>query len=301
MCALIHNAKQIDNVTRNEIIQIQNAVYELNSIVHAENDRYDFEGYRENISELNNKISRFNGIQYYGAIQNGRIKDAGQLLPIFEQLLEQPCINAICKIRGAHDVFVTYRIREIGFHELLKKQIQLQSIYARLKGSVSKLAYCVFENSKMPIDGRYCFGISSIGRNPYEHNPLNEITDDEIRLESTKTILGVKKILSAILKAICGDDIKPISSKITRTFIAEVCIGQKVNVLIDDLFLAYHYNKSGIDWAIANGKMGNSGISRHVSWCSYRTKENDCIFLGQRCHSSVDCAFYRCSKQNVGK
>lgn len=295
MSSLLTCSNCIPEDIRNDIIALQDTVSVINSLMEA--DKFS-EEWAEKRRALNVQIKEFNRKQLIKGLFGSEIKDTTKLLPLY--IGNHTCIQATQKVSMSiksieSTVFITYRKRIIGFNELFKAQTNLCTQYRIFYGRMIALSCCVFENACVAVDGKYVYGRKGPGgKNPYQSSLIRISTEERIVSADVNSISKIKKYLTQVFISICGDDIAPITGKMVRTFITGVCFKLSVEELIDKVFMMYVNNKLNIkrnDDEISISEI--AGISRHVSWCTYRTTGKHCTLLDQPCHASVDCAFYR--------
>lgn len=275
---------------RNEVSVLQNMVYEINDLQKAGNIT-NWKSWGDKRVRLDEMISKFNRKQILQIKHNSSIDDSHQLLPLY--LENQTYIQATQKVSqgySAYNVFITYQSKMLGFSDFFRSQYRLTNKYHQMWCCFSAMAYHIFEYTKEQNYGKYLFNLG--GANPYSDERFCSLIGYKITESHINTIGGIKKCLTDVFHAICGDDIAPITGKIARCFILGICTKQTIEELIDVVFLTYVYIKKKITFD--ENKIDLSyGISRHVAWCCFRGKNKECVLLGQPCHASVDCTFYR--------
>lgn len=304
MSFILNSSKSISDDIRKDIISLQDMVNEINNLssMNFKEFRNISNLWSQKMNLLNVRIKEFNNMQMAKVMHNHRISDTNKLLPLY--LNANTCIQAtqkissVCNNNEMYHNFITYRNRLIGFSEFFRSQYKLSNKYILFRNSFMSLSHCVFENTREPVENKYIYGIPGPGGlNPYS-NPRSSIINNKIEKTTVASISSIKKYLTHIFVAICGDNIAPITGKIARCFIAGVCAKKSVETLIDNVFLGYLYEKNKISW-YEYAVDYTRGVSRHVAWCTYRTKGKHCILLDQPCHSSVSCAFYK--ESNIKK
>lgn len=291
MLNLLSSIPFVKSELKADVEALQNMVYEINDLQIADTIAMtDWSCWDKKRRMLERKISDFNEKQFVESKRNSEIDSSLKLLPLY--LENHTYIKATQKIsKGSKsNVFITYQEKTLGFSEFFRSQYQLYNKYAKMRNCFSALAFCIYENAE-----EHCYGnilVSFERENPYQYVLHSSLIGYEIKKESVNNIGKVKRCLTDIFLSICGDDIAPITGKIARRFILGICMKESVEALIDAVFLTYVYIKKGVTFN--EFKIDISyGISRHVAWCCYRGKNKECILLGQPCHASVDCAFYR--------
>jgi len=300
MNVILSTSPFIPDEIRDEVINLQEQVYAINEI-GGTFDRYSSNHceWSERRSKLLKNVETFNNIQMEKALCGSAMKETSLLLATYER--SYSCIQATAKTSKGykeHNVFVTYRRRIVGFSEFFRAQHALYNQYSMLRKYFSSLSYCVFENSKKPIDGKYLFGLPGFHeKNPYTFYRTTTLTDKQIEPDKVVSIRVVKDYIFSAFKALFGDDLAPVSSRIVRGYLWNTLNKSSVESLIDLVFITYIFTKKNIDWGGIDFKPEHF-VSRHVSWCTNRRGNKECMLLDQPCHSSTDCAFYR--EKNTG-
>lgn len=295
MSIMLSSIPFITDDVRSSVATLQDMVYEINSLLkNGEIIKGEFSAWSQKRTLLDETIKSFNCQQISKVKRNSSLTDTQQLLPMYLDM--NSCIQAMLKTSNGimnFNTFITYRKRVIGFSDFFRSQYNLADKYAVFRSCFLSFAHCVFENTRSSVNGKYVYGIPGPGgANPYPYSSYNPLISNKIEQSSVASIAGVKRYLTSIFVAVCGDDIAPITGKIARCFVAGICAKKSVDTLIDDVFLGYMYEKQSIHWN--EYKVDTSlGVSRHVAWCTFRGRDKECILLDQPCHASVDCAFYR--------
>ncbi len=292
---ILSESKFIPDDIRRDVGLLQEQVLSINQIYQQSYSKWldEFYDWLDEQNDLRKKIEHFNSCQISRVCHNSTIRDTKVLLSAYMERYEY--IQASMKFSKGekHNCFITYRSRIMGFSEFFRAQTALYNQYSMFRKYISSLSYCVYENSKKPVNGKYLLGVShSDGSNPYTIESIAFPIDKTIKLENVVTIKHVKDYLYGAFKKLFGEDILAISSKIVRNYLWNVCAKLSVESLIDSLFITYVYTQKGMEWGGIEFRP-DGYISRHIAWCQYRRNDGACILLDQPCHSSVDCAFYR--------
>lgn len=224
---------------------LQDMVCEVNSLLkNCEINKDEFPTWIQKCSLLDDMIKDFNYQQISKVKRNSSLTDVQQLLPMYIDM--NTCIQATRKnSKGYFSTFITYRKKVIGFSEFFRSQHKLTNKYVMFRNCFQSFAYCVFENTRKPVDGKYIYGMPGPGgTNPYSYTSFNHLIDNKMEQSNVASITRIKKYLTSIFVEICGDDIAPITGKMARCFVADVCAKKSVDALIDDVFwVTYMKNK----------------------------------------------------------